>query len=149
MSIAFLIWNWCALKKKTNPAQYEERKRPLNEHCMWLIIYPRPPSVVCPLHSHHHVSLLLTPHSPAFNSPSFLFPLSINTFLPPPPISSVRPVHYVHSTCGAHFISLHLRQSEWPPLPPVSDECISKLYMHTCTRWLLSASSGGSIHSWF
>lgn len=27
------------------------------------------------------------------------------------PISSVRSVHYVHSPCGAHFISLHLRES--------------------------------------
>ncbi len=116
---------------------------------MWLIICPLPPSVVCPLHSHHHVSLSPPPHphspTPAFHSPSFF--LSTLNQHPLPHISSIRSVHYVHSTCGAHFISLHLRESEWPPLPPVSDEYMSKVCMHTYTIWLLSALSGGSVHS--
>lgn len=52
------------------------------------------------------------PHTPAFHSPSISFPLSISTLWPP--ISSLHPVHYVHSTCGAHFISLHLGEAFSP-----------------------------------
>lgn len=42
-------------------------------------------------------------------SPSLLFLSTLNQH-PLAPISSICPVHYVHSTCGAHFISLRLRE---------------------------------------
>lgn len=97
---------------------------------------------------HSLLLLLLTPTPLAFHSLSFF--LSHSQSAPfAPLISSIRSVHYVHSTCGAHFISLHLGEREWPPLPLVSDEYMSKAYMHTHTHtsWLLSALSGGSVHS--
>lgn len=111
------------------PAQYVEREHPLNEARVWLIIYPLPPSVACPLHSHHHVSLLTPTPQPFIPPPSPSHSQSA-PFGPPSPLSTL----FIMYTLHVVHISSHYT-SEKLSLPRVSDEYIGKLYMHTDTSW--------------
>ena len=75
-------------KKKTLHNMMRGSEHPVSEPCMWLIIYPLPASVVCPLHSHHHVSLSL-----------LLTPSRCLSFLPPFPFHSQSAPFAPHLLC--------------------------------------------------
>lgn len=114
------------------PCTIEQEGQTLHELHMWLWLFTLLSVLLCPLHSPHHISLSLLLPSVSSSLSFFLLSFSTLNQHPLPPISSVRSLHYGHPTCGAHFISLHLRESKWAPRPPWS--VMNALVNYTCTH---------------